>query len=88
LKPLDSKKIDVYKFLNSFVDYLQNGTANGRELSPSTITLYMAADRSYFAYNDIEISPIKFKNKISLPRIYREDEEAIDANDIRDFAPL
>lgn len=85
LKPLDSKKIDVYKFLNSFVDYLQNETANGRDLAPRSITLYMAAARSYFAYNDIEILPIKFKNKISLPRIYREDEQAIDANDIKEI---
>jgi integrase len=45
----------------------------------------MVAARSYFAYNDIEILPTKFKNKVSLPRIYIEDEQAIDANDIKEI---
>jgi integrase len=87
LKPLRSKKIDVYKFLNSFVDFLQNGSQNGYggDLSPRTITLYVTTARSYFAYNDIEISLVKFKNRISLPPIYQEDEQPIDANDIKEI---
>jgi integrase len=78
-----SKELDVYKLLNSFVSYLQNDTANGQELSPRSIAAYMVAARSYFQYNDIDVLPIKFKNKITMPRIYGEDEQAIDGNDIK-----
>ena len=45
----------------------------------------MAVARSYFLYNDVEISSIKFKYKISLPPVYNEDEEAIDSNDIKEI---
>ena len=86
LKPLTRKKgIDVYKLLNSFVTYLQNDTVNGHDLAARSISLYMVAARSYFVYNDIEISPSKFKYKISLPAVYREDEDAIDSNDIKEI---
>ncbi|MFL6342178.1 MAG: hypothetical protein ACJ72U_11625, partial [Nitrososphaeraceae archaeon] len=87
LKPLSSKNkgIDVYKLLNSFVTYLQNDTVNGHDLAARSIGLYMVAARSYFVYNDIEISPSKFKYKISLPSVYREDEDAIDSNDIKEI---
>src|SRR5918912_2977842 len=42
------KKIDIYKLLNDFVSYLQNDTANGSDLSPATLNLYMSAAKSYF----------------------------------------
>jgi integrase len=45
----------------------------------------MVAARSYFQYNDIEIMPSKFRYRISLPPVYREDEEAIDSNDIKEI---
>ena len=31
-----------------------------------------------FAYYDIDINPNKFKRKVRLPKLYREDEEALD----------
>ena len=52
-------------------------------LSNQSIGLYVVAVRSYFQYNDIDIIPYKFKRKVHLPKIGREDEEAIDAEDIR-----
>ena len=36
-----------------------------------------------FAYYDIDINPNKFKRKVRLPKLYREDEEALDVEDIR-----
>ena len=45
----------------------------------------MAVARSYFLYNDVEISSTKFKYKISLPPVYHEDEEAIDSTDIKEI---
>ena len=83
LEPLKSNDIDACNLLNGFVSYLQNDTINGHDLSPLSIKLYMAAVRSYLAYNDIEITPIKFKHKVAMPTIYREDEQAIDEKDIR-----
>jgi integrase len=87
LKPLlhSQQKIDVYKLLNSFVSYLQNDTVNGHNLSALTIKLYMTGVKSYLSYYDIEITPNKFKNRVTLPTVYREDEEAVDANDIRNM---
>ncbi|MGC2575440.1 MAG: hypothetical protein WA364_28365 [Candidatus Nitrosopolaris sp.] len=43
----------------------------------------MASIRSYFAYNDIDAMPSKFKRKVKMPKSYREDEEPLDASDIR-----
>jgi len=85
LKPLQKGKIDVYRLLNSFVPYLQNNTKNGPNLVPKSIDNYMIAARSYFQYNDIEISPAKFKYKVSMPPMYREDEEAIGSTDIKEI---
>jgi integrase len=79
------KQIDLYKLLNDFISYLQNDTINGHDLSAKSIKLYIAAVKSYLAYNDIEISSNKFKNKITMPPVYHEDEEAIDANDIKEI---
>jgi len=78
LKPLGENKINPYELLDGFVSYLQ--TFN---LTPTSIKLYVASIRSYFAYYDIDIIPSKFKRKVKMPRSYHEDEEPLDVNDIR-----
>jgi integrase len=86
LKANQQGQEDVYKFLNEFVSYLLNEVRNPRTrttLSVNTIKLYVAAVRSYFQFNDIDIVIAKFKRKVKMPKLYREDEEAIDAADIR-----
>jgi hypothetical protein len=40
--------------------------------------LYVAAIRSYFAYHDIDVIPARFKRKVRIPKLYREDEQPID----------
>jgi integrase len=85
LKSESEKKIDVYKLLNNFVSYLQNDTANGSNLSPATLNLYISAAKSYFQFNDIDIHPSRFKYRVSLPTVRREDERAIDSNDIKEI---
>ena len=80
LKPLTENKIDVYELLDCFISYLQTSNAT---LTPSSIQLYMASVRSYFAYNDIDIIPSKFKRKVKMPKSYHEEEEPLDASDIR-----
>ena len=52
-------------------------------LSIPSIRLYVAAIRSYLAYHDIDVIPSKFKRKVRMPKLYREDEQPIDAEDIR-----
>jgi integrase len=85
LPDLKSGKEDVYKLLNSFVTYLQTESTNGKDLTARTIFSYVAAARSYLQYNDIDILPSRFKYKVSMPTIYRGDEEAIDAQDIKEI---
>lgn len=51
--------------------------------SPNSISLYIAAVRSYLGYYDIDIVPAKFKRRVKLPKNHREDEQPIDAEDIR-----
>ena len=43
----------------------------------------MAGLRSYLAYYDIDVVPSKFERKVKMPKAYREDEEALDVQDIR-----
>jgi len=72
------EKIDVYQLLNNFVSYLIQ-----LNLSIPSISLYIAAIRSYLAYYDIDVIPSKFKRKVKLPKHYREDEEPLDVSDVR-----
>ena len=78
LKPLLEDKVNRYELLDRFISYLQ--TFN---LTPSSIKVYMTSVRSYFAYYDVDVIPSKFKRKVKMPKSYREDEEALDASDIR-----
>jgi integrase len=80
LKPLSKNKLDIYVVLDEFVSYLVDATL---ELTSNTIKLYITAVRSYLAYYDVDIIPSKFKRKVKMPKLYREDEEPLDASDIR-----
>jgi integrase len=80
LKPLSKNELDVYVILDEFVSYLVDPTL---KLTLSSIKLCMAAIRSYLAYYDIDIIPSKFKRKVKMPKMYRENEEPLDASDIR-----
>jgi integrase len=71
-------KIDVYELLENFVSYLIR-----LNLSIPSISLYVAAIRSYLAYYDVDIIPSKFKRKVKMPKHYREDEESLDVSDVR-----
>jgi integrase len=54
-----------------------------RKLSVRSIRLYLTGLRSYFAYYDIDVIPSKFKRRVKMPKVYREDEEPLDASDVR-----
>ncbi|MGA7370090.1 MAG: site-specific integrase [Nitrososphaeraceae archaeon] len=78
--PLLKQEINLYELLDRFVSFLSSLNL----LAPS-IKLYMGGLRSYLAYHDIDMVPSKFKRKVKMPKIYREDEEALDIQDIRDL---
>ncbi|HEX6028557.1 MAG TPA: tyrosine-type recombinase/integrase [Nitrososphaeraceae archaeon] len=83
IEALSKNHLDVYVLLESFVSHLLSLKSKETKLTPSSIALYLAAIRSYMAYYDIDIVPAKFKRKVRLPKVYREDEEALDVQDIR-----
>jgi integrase len=80
LEPLSKNKINLYEILDGFVSYLLSVIPN---LTSKSIKLYMASVRSYLAYYDIDVIPSKFRRKVKMPKVYREDEQALDVNDIR-----
>lgn len=79
---LTTNDINVYTLLDNFVSYLR-GNGESSKLSANSIALYVAAVRSYLAYNDTDIVPAKFKRRVKLPKNHREDEQPIDSEDIR-----
>jgi integrase len=72
---LDDKNIDIYEVLEGFISSLHG--------SPKTIQVYVEAVKSYLEYYDIDINRKKFKKRCRMPKVYREDEEALSAADIR-----
>ncbi len=88
IKPLKAKSMDVYELLDEFLTYIleqKNGNDETTTISPKTIKAYLAGIKSYFTWMDIDIVPAKFKQRVKMPKIFREDEEAIDASDIREI---
>lgn len=75
---INRKTIDVYKFLDEFVAFVQT-----KKLSQSSINQYLIGAKSYLQYHDVDIVPYKFKKRVTVPKIPREEELAIDQNDIR-----
>jgi integrase len=80
LKPLSKNKLNIYTILDEFVPYLVDTTL---KLTSSSVKLCIAAVRFYLAYYDIDVIPSKFRRKVKMPKMYREDEEPLDASDIR-----
>ena len=80
LQPLSENKVSVYELFDSFVSYV---LAAKPGITPNSLSLYITALKSYFAYYDIDVIPSKFKRKVKMPKLYREDEQALDVLDIR-----
>jgi integrase len=76
---INPDNIDVYKLLDEFVTYL----SQPKSLSQSTINQYLTCIKSYLQYHDVDIVPYKFKKRVVLSKIPREDEQSIDEKDIR-----
>jgi integrase len=77
-----SNKIDPYDLLSGFVAYLQE--EQGIE-NPNTIRHFVITARNFLEYQDIEISPRKFKLRVRLPKPVVRRKEAIGKEEIREI---
>src|SRR5215204_1546056 len=82
LKSGNNNKINSYDLLSGFVAYLQE--VEGVE-NPNTLRYFVTAARNFLEYNDVEISPRKFKLKVRLPKAIIRHKEAIDKDEIREI---
>lgn len=78
LQMLVNKEVDVYSLLDKFIRFIQT-----KRINPSTINQYIMGVRSFLSYYDVDIVPAKFKRRVRIPKVYSEEEEPIDARDIR-----
>ena len=88
IKPLKDKQIDVYELLEDFITYIleaKNGNDKTLSIKSRTIKAYVTAIRSYLTFKDVDIIPAKFQARVNIPKIVRKDEEAIEAEDIREI---
>ena len=75
---LKNKELDPYDILNDFCLFLQNNY----NLSSITFRDKITTVKTFLEYNDIEISPRKFKLKVRYPKTIFKHKEAIDKEDI------
>jgi integrase len=78
LPKLKQGTINVYEFLNAFVEYLQYN----HNLSPHTLKQHITTSKNFIEYNDVDISPLKFKLKIKMKKAPRHKEQALSKEDI------
>jgi len=74
-----NNKIDPYHLLSGFVAYLQE--EEGIE-NPNTLRYFIITATNFLEYNDVEISPRKFKLKVRLPKAVVRHKEAISKEEI------
>src|SRR5215207_3625901 len=78
IQKLKSKEYDPYDIINEFCVFLQDN----RNLSNITFRDKIITVKTFLEYNDIEISPRKFKLKVRFPKTVLRNKEAIDKEDI------
>ena len=74
---LKEGKFDTYEVLSDYCIYLQDSNIHTSTLKQRVVTI-----RNFLEFNDIDISPRKFKIKIRLPKNIKRNKEAIDKDDI------
>jgi integrase len=78
IESISTNNVDIYRFLGEFVAFLQT-----KRLSRSSIVQYLTSVKAYLQYHDVDIVPYKFKKRVTLPKIPREEARPIDQNDTR-----
>jgi integrase len=77
VKELKEGKFDIYETLGDYCVFLQNSNIHTSTLKQRVVTA-----KNFLEFNDIDISPRKFKIKVRLPKDIKRNKEAIDKNDI------
>ena len=75
---INKNEYNPYDILNDYCIYLKNNS----NLSNSTLRDKIITAKTFLEYNDIEISPKKFKLKVRYPKTVFRHKEAIDKEDI------
>src|SRR5215469_6941645 len=68
---------DAYNLLNCYAAHLKNCNISAVTLKQRIVTV-----KNFFEYNDIDISPRRFKIKVKLPKIVRKKKEALSKEEI------
>jgi integrase len=79
IQKLKCGEYDPYDILNEYCLFLQN---NYSSIGSVTFRDKIITVKTFLEYNDIEISPRKFKLKVRFPKIIFRHKEAIDKEDI------
>ena len=79
IEQLKNGELDPYDILNDFCLFIQN---NYNSISGATFRDKIITVKTFLEYNDIEISPRKFKIKVRFPKSVLKHKEALDKNDI------
>jgi integrase len=77
---LKRKLRDPYEVLTSYCINLQ-----GQNLSTVTLKYNIGIAKNFLEFNDVEISPRKFKIKVRLPKVVRRNKEALSKEEIIDI---
>jgi predicted transport protein len=73
---------DPYEILSGYVAYLQTGY----NISALTLKIRIITAKNFLEYCDVDISPRKFKLKVKIPRVVRQNKEALSKEDISNVA--
>ena len=69
LQPLLENRVNVYELLDSFVSYI---LAIKPEITPKSLSLYLTAIRSYFAFYDIDVIPSSLEERSRFPNCIKK----------------
>ncbi|MGD1839196.1 MAG: tyrosine-type recombinase/integrase, partial [Nitrososphaeraceae archaeon] len=78
IEKLNHMELNVYDVLNKYCIYLKSNT----NILSSTFRDKIITAKTFLEYNDVEISPKKFKLKVRFPKTVSRNKEAIDKKDI------
>jgi integrase len=69
---------DRYGILSGYVSYLQTSY----NISTLTLKTRIITAKNFLEYYDVDIRPRKFKLKVKMPKVIRQDKEALPKEDI------
>jgi integrase len=78
VEQIKKERQDPYDVLNDYICYIQENT----HVSPLTLKQWIVTVKNFLEYNDVDISPRKFKLKVKLPKVIRKNKEALSKEDV------